>query len=122
MDTPVVDFSFIYEMSDNDTAYVYEVVSLYLSTLPDNVKNLERLITETDDFEAIQKQAHFLKSSANVIKIRGMYENLVAIEMLARAKTGKEEMGPRLADILANFYEALPIMQAERDNNKPKEQ
>lgn len=121
MDTQLLDLSFVYSMSDNDTNYVYEVINLFLENVPTSVAKLEQLVRKTDDLEAIQKQAHSLKSSANVIKVRGMYEDLVAMESMARA--GEIEDKPKIVELLdhiiVNFNEALPLLIAEKEKNKP---
>jgi hypothetical protein len=121
METPIVDFSFIYDMSDNDTAYVYEIISLFIETVSTGLVKLEQLIRKTNDFEAIGRQAHFLKSSANVIKVRDMYDDLLGINTLARQGTGKDKMIPMLDNMIANFNEARPILIAEKEKNKPAE-
>jgi Hpt domain-containing protein len=119
MKTPLVDLSFVISMSDNDTTYIYEVINLFLENVPDAVVKLDNLVHKTSDFEAIQKQAHLLKSSANVIKVRGMYDDLVAIEALARQATGKEKIVTLLENVLANFNEALPVLLTEKEKYRP---
>jgi len=120
IEIPIVDFSFIYQMSDNDSVYVFEVIELFLKNVPAGLAKLEDSVRNTDNFEIIQKQSHFLKSSANVIKVRGMFDDLVRMESLARAKTGKEEIVELLDKLLFLFNEALPVLEAEREKNKPK--
>jgi len=119
MKAPLVDLSFVISMSDNDPNYIYEVINLFLENVPDAVTKLEQLVRKTNDFEAIQKQAHMLKSSANVIKVRGMYDDLVAMEALARQASGKEKIVTLLENVLINFNEALPVLLAEKEKNKP---
>jgi len=118
MQDPIVDFNFIYEMSDNDSTYVFEVIELFLKNVPAGLARLEQTVRETDDFPVIQKQSHFLKSSANVIKVRGMFDDLVRMESLARAQTGKEEINELLEKLLTVFNEALPVLEAEKEKNK----
>ena len=120
METPIVDFSFIYQMSDNDSVYVFEVIELFLRNVPAGLAKLEDSVRNTDDFEIIQKQSHFLKSSANIIKVRGMFDDLVRMESLARARTGKEEIEQLLDKLTSIFREALPVLEAEKEKNKPK--
>ncbi len=115
MELPLLDLSFLYELSDNDTVYIQEVIQLFLNTVPKGLKDLENAVRNTDDFDAIKKKAHFLKSSANIVKVRGMYDDLVEIEALARAEMGKDEITARLNNILVNFNEALPLIRAEKE-------
>jgi HPt (histidine-containing phosphotransfer) domain-containing protein len=120
METPLLDLGYLQEISQNDSTYMYEVITLFLDTVPKSLETLDQLIRETNDFESIQRRAHSLKSSSNVIKVRHMFDNVAKIDLLAREKTGKEEMMTRMADVLANFNEALPLIKAERKRNKPE--
>jgi HPt (histidine-containing phosphotransfer) domain-containing protein len=119
METPLLDLSYLHEISGSDSTYMYEVLNLFLETVPKSVETLEQLIRETDDYDSIQRRAHSLKSSSSVIKVRDMFDNVARIDMLARGKSGKDEMITRLDAVLVNFKEALPLIRAERKKNKP---
>jgi HPt (histidine-containing phosphotransfer) domain-containing protein len=118
MDAPLLDISFLYEVADNDNVYINEVIKLFLDSVPGGLAKLEKAIKETNDFETIQRQAHALKSSAGIIKVRGMYEGLVVIEASARQQKDKDEMLVKLDEILTNFKAALPLIEAERKKNE----
>lgn len=118
MTVPILDLSYLQEMSDSD---LYEVLTLFLETFPVGLGNLEHLVRETDDFDAIHKQAHTLKSSAGVVRIRGTFDDLSRIDMLARNSGNKEEMVQRLNNILVHYAKAVPYIQAERARCKPSE-
>ncbi|GAA4460765.1 hypothetical protein GCM10023093_04040 [Nemorincola caseinilytica] len=114
MSAPILDLDYLNEISGGDPKYVYEVLTLFVETFPAGLTNLETLIRETDDYDAIHKQAHTLKSSAGIVRIRGMFDDLSRIDMLARNKSNKEEIVARLDNILFNFNKAIPFIQAER--------
>lgn len=122
MNAPLLDLSYLFEISYGDPQYVFDVLTLFIETFPPGLVNLEKLIRETDDFDAIHKQAHTLKSSASIIRIRGVYDDITRIDMLSRSGTGKEEIIARLDNILFNFRKALPLIQAERGRNLPPNQ
>ncbi len=113
MSTSLVDFSFVYEMAEDDTNYAYEVISLFLNTLSDGMTKLERLISSGADFDEIRFQAHFLKSSAKVVKVRGMYDGFLELEELAREHTGREKMAPLFATMKDAYLEARPELEKE---------
>lgn len=119
MKTPVADFTFLYDLSGNDKNYIFEVLKLYLDTMPGGLEKLEQSIRKSHEFETIQHNAHFLKSSASVVKVRDMYDGLIEIEILARQRTGRDEMTAKLDHILDNFKEAYPIIMAEKERCKP---
>jgi chemotaxis protein histidine kinase CheA len=118
MNVPILDLSYLQEMSEAD---LYEVLTLFIETFPVGLGNLEHLVRETDDFDAIHKQAHTLKSSAGVVRIRSTFDDLSRIDMLARNKGSKEEMVQRLNNILFHYAKAIPYIQAERARCKAAE-
>ena len=119
MIAPLIDFDFLYDLAGNDTSYIYEVINLYLDSVPTGMEKLEQLIRKTDDYGSIQKQAHFLQSSASIVKVRNMYDGLIEIERLAGLQTNKDEMIIKLEQILADFKEALPLIIKEKEKCIP---
>ena len=119
MNAPLLDLSYLFEVSGGDPTYVYEVLTLFLDTVPATITSLDKTIRETNDFETIHRQAHSLKSSAGIIKIRSMYDDITRIDALSREKTGKEEIMTRMENVIINFNKALPLIEAEKGRNKP---
>jgi HPt (histidine-containing phosphotransfer) domain-containing protein len=115
---PLIDFSYLQELSGGDHKYLYELLNIYLENTPEGVVQLEKLIDKGKNWEAIWKQAHFLKSSAGIVKIRDMHAQLLQIEQLGRKQEGITEIKENMAKIKVTFAEALPILIAERDKHK----
>jgi HPt (histidine-containing phosphotransfer) domain-containing protein len=115
---PLIDLKFLQELSGGDAKYIYELLDIFLGTTPEGLETLEQLIRDTNDWEATYKQAHFLKSSVGIVKIRDMHQQLARIEELGRKQEGSEEILQLLDKILATFREAHPILIAERDKHK----
>jgi HPt (histidine-containing phosphotransfer) domain-containing protein len=115
---PLIDLKFLQELSGGDAKYIYELLDIFLRTTPEGLETLEQLIRDTNDWEATYKQAHFLKSSVGIVKIRDMHQQLARIEELGRKQEGREEILQLLDKILATFREAHPILIAERDKHK----
>jgi len=115
MEQQILDLSFLYNVSDNDPVYLYDVINLFLEVVPPGIEKLEQLVNKMDDFDAIHKQAHFLKSSAAIIKVKDVFDDLVKIVSLAREHKGKEEIVIRMNNISANFKEALPLILTEKE-------
>lgn len=120
MNNSIVDFSYLNDLSGGDPAYIKEVLNLFLGTMPDGLKQLGRLVREGNDFDGIYRQAHFLKSSVSVIRVRNMFDDLTKLEALAKAKSPKEDMMP-VMEGLENIYNAAhPILMTERDGSRGK--
>lgn len=118
-DISIVDFSFLQEIADHNSEYIHEVLDIFLTTMPDGLRKLERLIAETEDFDGISKQAHFLKSSVGVVRVKGMYEHLAAIENMARQHRDLEEIRRIAAEITALYRAAHPLVLHEREKHRP---
>jgi HPt (histidine-containing phosphotransfer) domain-containing protein len=114
----LIDFSYLQELSGGDHKYLYELLNIYLDNTPEGVTQLEKLINQGKDWEAIWKQAHFLKSSAGIVKIRDMHAHLLQIEQLGRKHEGLDEIKVAMAKMKITFDEALPILTAEREKHK----
>jgi len=114
MKEDLLDLNFLYQLAKNDEGYVNEVVRLYLANVPEGLKKLEKAISETNDFELIQRLAHAIKPSANIIRVLGMYDALVQIEAMARERSDKILMLSLVEKIAANFEKALPLILAEK--------
>ena len=120
MSTPSIDLSYVQGLSGNDPTYMRDIINIYLETMTPGLEVLKKLIDETEDWEAIHKQAHFLKSSAGIIKVADLYNNLVEIDMTARGKSNKERILEVYNIVITDFSAALPLLIAERDKKKKK--
>jgi len=117
--TPLLDLSYLYELSGNDPKYIYDVIEIFLDNTPEGMDKLDELIRTTDDFDAIYKQAHFLKSSVSIVKVRDMYDKLNRIENIARTDKNKPQIISLLDEVQATFSEAMPLILDEKERNKP---
>ena len=108
---PFVDVSFIKSLS-TEPEYLSSVIEIFIDTMGNGLKKLEALVTEWADFEAIGKQAHFLKSSAVIIKIKDVHENLMKIEHIAKREEVKDDIKKSLVIIQKNYKKGLPELKA----------
>lgn len=118
MENPLVDFSYVYELSGNDKEYIVNVINLFLSSFTPKLAELTEHIQQDHDFVEIEECAHFLKSSSAVVKIRDVYDTLVKIEHMARAKSSRSEIRDLLDIVSINFNSALPILNEEVAKNQ----
>ena len=115
---PSVDLSYVYDLSDNDNQYVCDIISIFLATIPDKILEFEKQVNELQNYKMIAEQAHALKSSSSVIKIRDMHSDLIKIESLAKTNTGIAEIQGYLSNILKNFEDAVPCLNEVLEQNK----
>lgn len=124
MEEQLVDFSLLEELSGGDPKYKYELLEIFLNTVDGGLDNLQRLAEEGLDYDAIYKQAHALKSSAGIVKVKNMYEGLVKIETMgrdiaeARSTAGKNEITNLTKEMVATYRQARSLLTAEYEKNK----
>jgi HPt (histidine-containing phosphotransfer) domain-containing protein len=102
----VVDFSYIIELSGGKPDFINQVLTIFMENTPPGIKHLEDLVRNTNKWDAISKQAHFLKSSISIVKIDGVHERLQRIELLAKEKKSKPEITKLLDEIIVTFTKA----------------
>lgn len=115
MQDSILDLSFLHELSDGDPVYMFEIIVLYLDSMPSGLVHLAALIDGGLAYDDIQKQAHFLKSSANIVKVTGIHGHLVEIEKIARSGSGIEYLRTKMDEVKNIFSEALPLIEAEKE-------
>jgi HPt (histidine-containing phosphotransfer) domain-containing protein len=111
----LLDLSFLIDVSGNDPKYMSEIINIFLGTMPAGLVELEDIIRNSDDWDAIYKQAHFLKSSASIVRTGEVYENLARIEDLAREEKNKPEILALLDRVLDDFNRAHPLLIQEQE-------
>ena len=114
MEDNLVDLSVLEELSGGDPKYKYELLGIFLDSVDTGMANLEQLVKNTDDYEAIFKQAHALKSPAGIVKVKNMHARMAKIEELGRAGTGKDEINTLLDDALDTYKKVHPVLVEER--------
>jgi HPt (histidine-containing phosphotransfer) domain-containing protein len=111
----IVDLSYLTELSGDDPAYLREVVSIFLSSVPQNLEHLSELVREGTNREAICKTAHGLKSSFGVVRVKGFLERLAEIEDLASGSNGQEDLQRVMRSLNTDFRRAQQELQAMID-------
>ncbi len=111
----LIDFGFLQEISGNDPGYIYDVLEIFLGSVPQGIQSLNHLIINTEDWDAIQKQAHTLKSSLGIVRIGNLHELMAKIEERAIKRLDKEAVIALGREISETFNNAMPILEAEKE-------
>lgn len=124
MQGPLIDFDFLRDISGNDPEYMFEVIQIFLDSTPAGVRKLDKMIQDGSSWDEISKQAHSLKSSVSVIKIRGIYDQLAELEGITRQKQelseqDKKRVNELMKTISATFGEAEPVLADEMNKHRP---
>lgn len=121
MEEQLIDFDFLEQLSGGDTKFKYELLGIFMDTMDQGLDNLQMQILDKKDMDATFKQAHALKSSAGVVKVKDMHAHLSRIEELGRADTGIEEIEHLLTVLMDTYKRARTQLATVRDKNKTAE-
>jgi HPt (histidine-containing phosphotransfer) domain-containing protein len=104
-----VNFDYLLELSGGDPRYQEQVMSIFLENMQQGLKNLEALVREEKDWDAVHRQAHALKSGLGVISIPGMLVDLQEMEVQAQ-QDDKGGIPAALGRLLEAFRKAEPVL------------
>lgn len=84
----VTNLDYLTELAKGDTDFIKEMISIFLTENPEELKTLELAIQETN-FEQIKAISHHMKSTIPFVGIDVLIgKDLLDIEKLASEKTG----------------------------------
>jgi len=108
-----VDLSYLVEVSKGNKTFVKEMITLFLSENPEEIKALENGI-KNKDYDLIKATAHKLRSTIPFIGLDKLIEKeVVEIETLAGNKTDIEkieELFMKIKEVCQKAYvELMPV-------------
>lgn len=77
-----INLSYLIEMSCGDQNFVHEMIGLFIKKVPAEIELLEKAIS-TNDFDAVKKISHNMKSSLPIFKLDELLNHLSLLEKQA---------------------------------------
>ncbi|NCX95464.1 MAG: hypothetical protein EBX41_03455 [Chitinophagia bacterium] len=119
LSSSILDLSYVSELAGSDKHYMYDIINIFIDTNNEGIDKLDKLVQTEASYEDIQRQAHYLKSSASIIKVKDNHEHLVRIDAMMKIAikekqtANMDEVKTRIALLKANYQEALPFLNEE---------
>ncbi len=107
----LIDFSTLEELSQGDRNYFNEVIRIFIDTTSQSIERLKVLAGADDNTLEISGIAHSLKSGVGIIKIKGLLEELIQVEELAKSKETMQTAQTHLLNVFAIFEKARPLLE-----------
>jgi len=85
------NLSKVYAISDNDTEFAKQIVTLFNEEVPAEVKNIRRGLKEKDHIK-VYHAAHKIKPTLDLLGMDLAYEDVLAIETWSKAEGKKKEI------------------------------
>jgi HPt (histidine-containing phosphotransfer) domain-containing protein len=85
------NLSKVYAISDNDTEFAKQIVTLFNEEVPAEVKNIRRGLKEKDH-NKVYHAAHKIKPTLDLLGMDLAYEDVLAIDTWSKAEGKKKEI------------------------------
>ena len=114
--------NYLYQSFNNDSEEVFDMVDIYLSTIPDIIKKLN-LANSNNDIESEKRIAHKLKTTFTLFEINEAVDIARSIESGELSSKERKNCLDRLNKIINNTFKDLKKEKDNylKNNNKEKQ-
>lgn len=112
----LTDLSYLREMAEGDVASIKEMIAIYFDQVPEYERDMHAYL-ETGDWTALAKVAHKAKSTAAIVGMTSLQQELDDFEHLARQGVGADTYAEKVEYFIrllrqgeAELREVLPTL------------
>jgi CheY-like chemotaxis protein len=107
-----VDLSMLYELAGDDKEYKVTIINMFLQSMPETIAKIEQAIA-VQDWDQVQKSAHYAKSSVSVVQVPDLYQLSHQIELAAKNRTNVEAIPDDLVVLRQKYASVEKFLKAE---------
>ncbi|WP_296148852.1 Hpt domain-containing protein [uncultured Flavobacterium sp.] len=96
----------VYDISDNDSDFVLDIINLFVTEIPADMKNLKHGIKEKD-FKKAYAYAHKIKPTLDMLGMKMAYEEILLVEDWTRREGKKKEIKETYKNIAEQVEKAV---------------
>ena len=100
------NLSKVYALSDNDEEFVLQIINLFVSEVPEDMKQIEMGIKEKDHKQAYAF-AHKIKPTLDLLGMTMAYEEILQVEAWTRAEGKRKEIDATFESIQDQVDKAI---------------
>ncbi len=100
------NLSKVYELSDNDTEFVMQIISLFVTEVPQDLIQIEQGIKDKEH-KQVYAYAHKIKPTLDLLGMTMAYEEILQVEAWTRAEGKKKEIGATFESIQNQVNKAI---------------
>ncbi len=115
----VTDLKYLKELADGNMDFEKEMISMFLTQVPQNFENLKRSL-ESKNWDEVKKMAHKMKPNFGIIGVKSLTEVFQFIELNASTQSNLTEVsekinlaGKTIARISSELDEELKILMLQ---------
>lgn len=96
----------VYELSDNDPEFVMQIISLFVSEVPDDMKQIETGIEEKDH-KLAYSYAHKIKPTLDLLGMTTAYQEILEVEAWTKREGKRKEINETFESIKNQVEKAV---------------
>lgn len=100
------NLSKVYALSDNDPEFVMQIIQLFITEVPEDLKQIETGIDNKDHKQAYAF-AHKIKPTLDLLGMSMAYEEILQVEAWTRAEGKKKEIEATFESIQSQVDKAI---------------
>ncbi len=109
----IVDLNYLKSFSGGDTAFVEEMINLFLSEAPGNISMLERFLSNKE-WIRLGKLGHKMKPNFQMLGMKKQHEIAYHIETMGKEDTIDEsQMTDWVKQLISDTKNAIPLLEEE---------
>jgi HPt (histidine-containing phosphotransfer) domain-containing protein len=96
----------VYALSDNDPEFVMQIITLFVTEVPEDLKQID-LGIKTKDHKLAYSYAHKIKPSLDLLGMTVAFEEILQVEAWTKAEGKRKEINDTFASIQSQIERAV---------------
>lgn len=96
----------VYALSDNDTEFVMQIITLFVTEVPEDMKQIEVGI-ENKDYKQAYAYAHKIKPSLDLLGMTVAHQEILEVEAWAKREGKRKEINHTFESIKSQVEKAV---------------
>lgn len=96
----------VYALSDNDPEFVMQIITLFVTEVPEDLKQIE-LGIKTKDHKLAYSYAHKIKPSLDLLGMSVAFEEILQVEAWTRAEGKRKQINDTFESIQSQVDKAV---------------
>jgi len=108
------NLSKVYELSDNDPEFVLQIVTLFVTEIPEDLAEIKEGIKKMDHKHAYA-YAHKIKPSLDLLGLKVAFEEILQVEAWTKAEGEKKEIKETFKSVKSQVEDAVKELKKDFD-------
>ena len=96
----------VYALSDNDPEFVMQIITLFVTEVPEDLKQID-LGIKIKDYKLAYSYAHKIKPSLDLLGMTVAFEEILQVEAWTKAEGKRKEINDTFASIQSQIEKAV---------------